>query len=307
MSAVRITTVIATYNAEKWIDSCLTSLKSSILFTTIIVVDNCSNDNTVRIIREKYPEVTLIKSTKNLGFGKANNLGIEAALAANPDYIFLLNQDAWILPNTLEELVACSQRNPDALVVSPVHQNSEVKGIETGFKSYLNQNERDLLAQKKDVKVPFINAAIWLLPVKSIKIIGGFNPIFPHYGEDYNYCKRVNYFNYEVIICGNSIAFHERPIRNRNKNLQSINLVDSLIKLTDPFSDITRKNIENYSKIILKSGIKEIVTLHFKRGVKTLKTYQSVRQLETQILNLNRISMKKNRYSFLNINSKPDQ
>lgn len=52
--------------------------------------------DTCKIIKEQYPQVILIENHENLGFGKANNIGIEIALKNNANFVFLLNQDAWV-------------------------------------------------------------------------------------------------------------------------------------------------------------------------------------------------------------------
>jgi GT2 family glycosyltransferase len=57
--------------------------------------------------------VNLIETDKNLGFGKANNIGIHYAMEQDCDYVFLLNQDAWILPDTIEKLYVLMEENPE--------------------------------------------------------------------------------------------------------------------------------------------------------------------------------------------------
>lgn len=95
--------IIVTYNGEKWIDKCLSSVYKSTIPLTTIVIDNKSSDNTVQYIKTNFPMVILFEYQNNLGFGKANNIGIEYALKNNADYIYLLNQDAWVDPNTFRK------------------------------------------------------------------------------------------------------------------------------------------------------------------------------------------------------------
>ena len=85
-------------------DKNIQSLLNSQYPVEVIVADNDSTDNTVAIV-EQYPRVTLLKMTSNLGFGKANDIGIRQALENGADYIFLLNQDAWIFDDTILSLV----------------------------------------------------------------------------------------------------------------------------------------------------------------------------------------------------------
>ena len=89
----------------KWIDKCLSSILSSSIHLTPIVVDNNSADNTAEYILSDYPNTILIKSHINLGFGQANNKGIQYALQNGATHVLLLNQDAWIAPDMIEKML----------------------------------------------------------------------------------------------------------------------------------------------------------------------------------------------------------
>lgn len=79
---MNIFVVVVAFNGmeNNWIEKCLSHLRLSIIPITIIVVDNHSSDNTVSYIKDKFQEVILICSKYNLGFGRANNLGLKKAL-----------------------------------------------------------------------------------------------------------------------------------------------------------------------------------------------------------------------------------
>ena len=94
--------IIVTHNGMRWADRCFGSLRTSTLPVSTIVIDNASTDGIADHLESHFPEVELIKSTENLGFAKANNIGILKAYNAGADFVMLLNQDAWIEPNTLE-------------------------------------------------------------------------------------------------------------------------------------------------------------------------------------------------------------
>lgn len=105
---LKIWTIIVTFNGEKWIGKCLNSLLNSSVHTNITVIDNMSSDRTLPIIKGSYPEVYLIENQKNWGFGKANNTGIRLALQHDADFVFLINQDAWIEPDVIKHLMEIS-------------------------------------------------------------------------------------------------------------------------------------------------------------------------------------------------------
>lgn len=207
--------IIVSYNFEPWIDKCLSSVFASTIPVTVVVVDNNSSDNTVARIKRDFPQVILIQNNENLGFGKGNNKGLTYALQNNFDFAFLLNQDAWIEKDMLEKLITGSEKNPDFGIISPVHLSSDGKSLDHGFAYYSNKNSIKRLPQPSSqlVELPFVNAAFWLLPIATVKRIGGFSPLFYHYGEDRNYILRTTYHNYKIAYLPSAFATHDRQHR----------------------------------------------------------------------------------------------
>lgn len=229
---VKLFVVIVTYKGEQWYDRCFTSLRESTISVQTIVIDNASNDGTVEYIREHFPEIHLIESKENLGFGKANNIGMRYALDHGCDYVFLLNQDAWVDADALEKLVEIHSKHSEYGILSPIHLNAEKTGIEKGLVLYLDDRRvtdkalfEDLyfgrLKEVYDTK--YINAAAWLLPRKTLETVGGFDPIFSHYGEDDNYLQRVMYHKIKIGICPLCVAVHDtvRRITAADKKVQT--------------------------------------------------------------------------------------
>lgn len=211
--------IIVTYNGAQWIEKCLLSLENSTVPVEVIVVDNCSNDNTVDLVRERFGNAILIQSELNLGFGKANNIGMKKAFAAGASYVFLLNQDAWVLPNTISELVKVQRNSPEYFVLSPVHLNGSGTGLDFSFSNYISPYHckdfvSDMVLQRQPAKdvypISFVNAALWLVSRESIIKVGYFDPIFPHYGEDDDYLQRVLYHSGKIGICPSVFGFHDR-------------------------------------------------------------------------------------------------
>ena len=102
----RILVIVVTWNSARWLDWCLGSLRSSTVRVDALVVDNASTDGSADYIAQHFPEVELVRSEGTLGFGAANNIGLKLALERGYDYVYLLNSDAWLLPDTLEKMLA---------------------------------------------------------------------------------------------------------------------------------------------------------------------------------------------------------
>lgn len=215
---MKVGVVIVTYNGRKWIDHCLGSLWQSLDPVKVVAVDNASTDGSAEYIRQHFPEVILLEQKENIGFGKANNIGIKYALDHGADYVFLLNQDAWIEPDTISELVAISQTHPEYGILSPVHLNAEKNNIEhllllrlDDFRTTDSALFDDLFFDRlKDVyDTKYVNAAAWLLPRKTIETVGGFDPFFFIYGEDDNYLNRVQYHGMKIGVCPKIRMVHD--------------------------------------------------------------------------------------------------
>lgn len=262
--------IIVTYNALHWIEKCLSSVDFSIYH--VVVVDNNSTDDTVSYIEKKYSNVALIKQDENLGFGSANNIGIKKALENDADYVFLLNQDAWIEPDTIEKLVAAHQKEPEYGIISPMHLNGSGDALDYNFSNYIMPSKceslySDLFLNRiKDsvYKVSFVNAAGWLLSKKCMEIIGGFNPSFFHYGEDDNYIHRVKFHGLKVGVLPSTLLFHDREHRKTNsffQNPEAIYKREIILKASNPFSDFSF--FTEYKKRF-KNLVKAFCRLQFK-------------------------------------------
>lgn len=293
---MRVLTIIASYNFEPWLDLCLGSLRNSELTTSVIVIDNLSKDNTVTRIKKEYPEVILIQNSENKGFGQANNIGLSYALKNDYDYVFLLNQDAYINPDTLSKLINQAEKNKAFGIISPVHLNGKKDELDFGFKTYTNLNNlQDLKNNDQLIESTFINAALWLIPSFVLKKIGGFAPLFPHYGEDVDYVNRVKYAGLKIGYVQNSFGFHCRENRKATQT-QFLN-AEYLYFLTEAVNP-------NYSKVrafaysvlaSLKKAIECTIKLNLKMAFQYILItkkllYQTCSIRETRNLSMNKES-----------------
>lgn len=98
--------IIPSFNTKDLLDRCLSSifesLKDSKTKFEVIVVDNASNDGTVELLNKKYTRVVKVFNKTNLGYGKANNIGIKKAKG---DFILLLNSDIKVLGQAIDSLL----------------------------------------------------------------------------------------------------------------------------------------------------------------------------------------------------------
>lgn len=217
----RILTIIVTFNGMKWIDKCIHSVLSSSIKSDIFVIDNASSDNTPDYIAKNFPQVRLVKSKKNLGFGAANNIGLQHAIDNGYDYVYLLNQDAWVKEDSFEKLVSTHQKHPEYGILSPIQLEANEKHFDYNFGAIISQWNKEtktceelFFGRKKDVlPFPRIMAAHWLISRECLRDVGGFSPAFFHYGEDFNYADRVWEKGFKVGIVPNTLGIHDRENR----------------------------------------------------------------------------------------------
>lgn len=231
--------IIVTYNATPWLKSCLESCKNY----KVVVVDNASTDETIAIIKRDYPHVHLIQQSNNLGFGQANNIGIRYALDAGAKHVFLLNQDAYLVDNVLDKLVGFQEEHIQYGILSPIHITASKQKLDLNFSSFMFSEKSGqfysdfVLANNKPpvYDVPFVNAAAWLISKACLEKVGGFDPLFFHYGEDDNYCQRVAFHGFKIGVVPDIYIIHDREER--------------IIKEIEVFSEDYFKKIEKKYKV----------------------------------------------------------
>ena len=111
--AKKISIVIVSYNVRRLLVECIDSVRKAIegIDGEIIVVDNCSKDDTVSYLQANCPDVQIIANKENVGFARANNMAIRQT---DSDYVLLLNPDTVVYPDTIRECIAFMDAHPEA-------------------------------------------------------------------------------------------------------------------------------------------------------------------------------------------------
>lgn len=214
--------VIVTYNGMKWIERCLDSVVNSSIPLDAYIVDNGSTDGSQKFITENYPQFIFKQSATNSGFGAANNIGLKYAIERDYDYVYLLNQDAWVMTDTIATLIEINKANSNYGILSPLQINGKMDALDKNFSTFSTQNSEMLsdyiFGSVKDVyATDFVMAAHWLMSKECILNVGGFSSVFNHYGEDSDYLHRVEYYGYEIGIVPSAVAVHDREFRELTK------------------------------------------------------------------------------------------
>ncbi|MBU0545388.1 MAG: glycosyltransferase [Proteobacteria bacterium] len=194
---------VANYNGEDVISACIDSIKNQQFAypVEIIVHDDASTDNSVRIIHEKHPEVILFESPENAGFCISNN---RMAAKARGKYILFLNNDACLLPDALGKLYSYSESRKEAMITGlPQYDMETGKLIDRGslFDLFLNPVPNTNISVA-DVGM-VMGACLWL-PKSLWEELGGFPEWFETLAEDMYLCCLAKLTGYPVRVLPDS-------------------------------------------------------------------------------------------------------
>ena len=200
----RVLVIVVTHNGMHWLERCLSSVYAD---AELYVWDNDSTDGSADFVQANYPAAKLVRSAENLGFSIPNNKGMQYALDKGYDFAYLLNQDAWLEAGALEKLVAAADANPALGLLSPLQMTDGYQSLDKNFSKYYH---------KKEIK--FIMAAHWLVPASAIRRVGLFNEeLFPLWGQDDDWCARLDYYGFKIGIISEARAVHDRAYRKEEK------------------------------------------------------------------------------------------
>ncbi|MEK6921523.1 MAG: glycosyltransferase family 2 protein, partial [Nanoarchaeota archaeon] len=191
--------LIVTYNGKKYLSGCLASLQELTYPKDryiITIIDNASSDGTLSVVEQNTNNfIKIIKNNKNLGFGKANTIGIKAA-PAETKYIVLLNQDSLVAPEWLTELVDTMEKNPKAGACGATQKDyNQYKKITTG--------------EKRIKECIWMGCGSIILRKEALDQIGYFDPYYFMYVEDIDITWRLKIVGWDILHTFNALWFHE--------------------------------------------------------------------------------------------------
>lgn len=285
----RILTIVVTYNGMRWVDRCFGSLSMSGIPTDVIAIDNGSTDGTPEYISENFPEVKIVATGENHGFGKANNIGLRHALDHGYDYVYLLNQDAWIFPDTFGTLIEAMEADRSFGIMSPMQMAACLDRPDPRFERWCPKAAlRDVDSRWRKGKVygvKFVMAAHWMISRECLENVGGFSPAFKHYGEDDNLVHRAIYKGYRIGIHSGTKAVHDREMRPMSKEASMrLKCVASVVKVSNPLNKLWARML--FQPIELLAISVRYRSAYVFRNIFTLiRSYGSLKAIRKESLN----------------------
>lgn len=208
---IDLSVIIVNYKGQRHLKNCFDSLYENLsgLDFEIIVFDNNSTDESCKYIRQNYPNVVLLESKINHGFGKGNN---EAVKRARGEYLLLINNDTIVLDSLLPVLnYLKSDKSIGVVGINMLNANKDYIPAAGNFPNIRNmfmlkkllQINQEFLSgtfSKTQYDVDWLGGSFLMLPKIIYDKIGGFDEAYFMYVEDVDFCKRIANNGYKRVF-----------------------------------------------------------------------------------------------------------
>jgi N-acetylglucosaminyl-diphospho-decaprenol L-rhamnosyltransferase len=188
MTNKQLTIIITTFKSEDKIEICLNSIDVN---TKVIIVENSNNEKFKKYIEKKYQNVDCILTGQNLGYGKANNIGLKKV---KTEYALILNPDTVLDKEVIKKFFIFVARNINFAILGPAQNKTQLS---------LKNNDMNLF------ETDSVKGFAVFLNMKKFLTIGFFDENFFLYLEEVDLCKRLKKINENIYLDTNIKIFHE--------------------------------------------------------------------------------------------------
>ncbi len=224
-----LSVIVVNFNTRKCLKTCLESLERSLQEKhEIIVVDNASNDGSVQLIRSKFPEVKLISLEENVGFGAANNRGMNNAQG---DIFWLLNPDTELLSSPTTVLDFMENNQVDIVGTRLEDAGGSTQSFTCGcFYNVFTPLKRPFhflgscWEIKEPMEVDWVTGASMFITREVYQALHGFDESYFMYFEDQDLCYRAKQLGFKVYYYPLFSVKHMvgQSFRQRKKHMKSL-------------------------------------------------------------------------------------
>ena len=223
-----VSILIVSFNTRELTRECLASVRveSADLCSEVIVVDNASSDGSADMIAHDFPEVTLLRSGVNLGFGNGNNRAIEHARGR---YLVLLNTDAFFHPGSLRRAIDHMDATPRCGLAGGCHvgRAGNPQAATHAFHSLFNDAavltglaakypnspllarlDRTHTSAEAAAQVDWVTGALIIVRPEALRQTGAFDPAFFLYYEEVDLCRRIKAAGWQIWYWPDIVITH---------------------------------------------------------------------------------------------------
>jgi len=232
---IDVSIIIVSWNVQDFLVACLESIiKSPVAINEpdgdkavveIIVVDSASSDGTVDLLKNKYPQVTLLAQSENVGFTRGNNIGFEVAQGR---YLFLLNPDTEIIGDAIPQMVDYMDNHNDIGIIGPHTLNSDgttqssrrhfpTKTLAFFESTWLQPFAPEAMmthfyiSDKPDdaiLDVDWMQGSALMTRREIYEAVGGLDTDYVMFSEEMDWCKRIRDAGWRGIYLGTAQIIH---------------------------------------------------------------------------------------------------
>ncbi len=205
---MKLSAIILNWNGKEWLGNCISSILRQRVATDfeVILIDNCSTDDSVEYVKRKFPKVRVIQLNRNYGFAQGNNIGLENS---DGDYLVFMNMDTVAQNGWLSGLVETADEHPEYQILCSIQlpsQNANRARVLNGRGHPMPSPDESRL---KITDSLFASGACFLIRKAFVKEIGYlFDPFYFSYAEDLELSLRTILLGGRIGYVKKSRIFH---------------------------------------------------------------------------------------------------
>ncbi len=225
--------ILVNWNGLEFTSACLQSLRQmNFRDFEVILVDNASQNQEGKKLKNLFPEVDLIENKENLGFTGGNNVGIRKALDQDFSHVMLLNNDTVVEPDFLELMLEKFSQNPSVGIVQPLicflDEAGKIWSAGGKWDSFLGRSitlgDRKKLGSYvvEDRKLDWATGCCMLISREAILKNGLLNEGYFAYFEDVDWSLRFRKMGFEIALASRAKIYHEAGASSKKQHDEGV-------------------------------------------------------------------------------------
>lgn len=251
--------VIINYNGFEDTIECIKSLKhSNVPNVHVVVVDNCSTDDSCKKLSQCGLEFELIKSKSNGGFSYGNNIGIRYCIEHKADYILFLNNDTVVEPDFLEPLIETSKALNNKAAISgkilfydkpqQIWYAGGIFNNRTGRIIHIGSGQMDDTVYNEEKRVSYLSGCMMFMHASVIEKCGLWDESFFLYCEDLDYSCRLLKNGIAMIYNPSSVIYHK--VNSSTSKISGLSTYYTIRNKLYCLDTYTEKRWKPYSRLV---------------------------------------------------------
>ncbi|MEY4330043.1 MAG: hypothetical protein RL609_791 [Bacteroidota bacterium] len=240
---MKLSVIIVNYNVQYFLEQCLMSVEKALvgIDAEVFVVDNVSKDDSVEMVRNKFPQVVLIANQENVGFSRANN---QAIRLAKGEYVLLLNPDTLVEEDTFKKCIQWMDEHPQGGglgvrmvdgsgkflpeskrgIPFPMTSFYKISGLYRLFphSSSINHYYLGNLSEMENNEVEILSGAYMFMRKKALDEVGLLDEDFFMYGEDIDLSWRILKGGYKNYYLADTRIIHYKGESTKKGSLNYV-------------------------------------------------------------------------------------